>query len=138
MTREQIATHSYTMRRASANNGLPYRQSPTQVDDDLYDDVWPPPMPTSARRYAGATTQGNTRYQFHPDQVQPIRRQKAPQGARTTEHIPAQQKKGGLRLLWLGIGMLLMLAGWIGLSTVLSWWYVYQVDATYGRLRTAQ
>src|SRR5712692_1358360 len=56
-----------------------------EVDDDEgeYDDVWPPRIPNSSRRYNMASQQqGDTRYQFHPDQVQLI------PPRRSAQHIP--------------------------------------------------
>ena len=125
-------------------------------DEGEYEDVWPPRLPNSSRRYNMAPTQqGNTRYQFHPDQVQPIppRRSAQPvngaptaRGAtRTTEDIPTaapgRPPSSGFRahpLLWLGVGMLLMFAAWIGMQALGAWWMLHQADATYGRPRTAQ
>lgn len=41
-------------------------------------------------------------------------------------------------LLILGLGMLLMLVAWLGLSLLIQWWQVHQDDAHYGRPRTIQ
>ncbi len=114
-------------------------------DEGEYDDVWPPRLPNSSIRYNMPSTQGNTRYQFHPDQVQGIpKRRSAPPAQRTTEDIPAahtRRKRGWFRahpVLWLGFGMIIMLAAWTGLQALSSWWSVYQDDVQYGRPRTAQ
>ena len=123
-------------------------------DEGDDDDVWPPPVPNSNIRYDMLSTQGTTRYQFHPDQVQriPARRSAQPvppaqtaRGAqRSTEAIPAAsgpKKRGWFRthpLLWLGVGMLLMLGLWQGLTALGTWWQLHQDDSTYGRPRTAQ
>jgi len=124
-------------------------------DGDAYDDVWPPRLSNSSRRYNIAPTQqGNTRYQFHPDQVQPIPPRRSAQpvnGAptargtqRSTEDIPVAPRRhtsSGFRahpLLWFGLGMILMFAAWIGVQAFGSWWMLHQADATYGRPRTAQ
>src|SRR5256886_17309844 len=64
---EQIANHSYVVKRSSANNGLPYRQVQlSEQETEEFDEVWPPKTPRSALRY---TTQappvirsGNRRY----------------------------------------------------------------------------
>jgi len=146
MTREHIATHYPP--RASAKNGHAYRQGYTpQADDaddeDAYDDQWPIPTPNSARRYAGMYTQGNTRYQLHPDQVQPIRRKSAtpPQGARSTTGSIQAVKSKRSHLHWslfLGLGMIIMLLAWSGAAAFLSWWQLHQDDSTYGRPRTSQ
>jgi hypothetical protein len=127
-----------------------------EADDDEgeYDDVWPPRLPNSSRRYNMASPQGNTRYQFHPDQVQRIPARRSAQHVppalaargtqRTTEDIPtapARHTRRGFRahpVLWLGVGMLLMFAAWIGVQALGAWWMLHQADATYGRPRTAQ
>src|SRR5437868_6689412 len=72
MTRsqEQIANQT-SIRRTSANNGLPYRQSQlSQQDGDIYDDEWPPRVPNSAIRYTTTNptpviVSGNRRYVLH-------------------------------------------------------------------------
>ncbi len=124
-------------------------------DEGDDDDMWPPRLPNSSRRYDVASPQqGTTRYQFHPDQVQRIPPRRSAQhvnGAqttrgtqRTTEDIPvtsARHTRRGFRahpVLWLGVGMLLMFAAWTGLQALSSWWMLHQADATYGRPRTAQ
>ncbi len=120
----------------------------TADDDDEgeYDDVWPPRLPNSSRRYNMASPQQDTtRYQFHPDQVQDIpKRRSAPPAQRTTEDVLAartRRKSGWFHshpLLWLGLGMILMFAAWTGLQALSSWWSVHQNDVQYGRPRTAQ
>jgi len=98
--------------------------------------------------------QDNTRYQLHPDQVQRIPPRRSAQhvppsqtirGAqRSTEDIPAapiRKKRDWFRahpVLWLGVGMLLMLGLWQGLTAFGNWWIVHQDDVAYGRPRTAQ
>src|SRR5437016_1833769 len=75
---EQIASHTHTVRRSSANNGLPYRQQQQlyeQEADEYEDDVWPPPVPRSAIRYTTeqpVVVAGNRRYVLHNRLPQPI------------------------------------------------------------------
>ncbi len=114
-------------------------------DEGGYDDVWPPRVPNSSIRYNVASLQGTPRYQFHPDQVQGIpKRRSAPLAQRTTEDVPithTRRKRGWFRahpVLWLGLGMIIMLAAWTGLQAVGSRWVVHQDDVQYGRPRTAQ
>ncbi len=128
-----------------------------EADDDdegVGDDMWPPRLPNSSRRYDMALTQGGTRYQVHPDQVQAIPPRRSAQPAppaqtargaqRTTEAVPAppaRKNRGWFRahpLLWLGVGMLLMLGLWQGLTALGTGWSLHQDDVTYGRPRTAQ
>src|SRR2546421_9983509 len=96
---EQIASHTHTVRRSSANNGLPYRQQHQlyEQEADEYEDAWPPPVPRSAIRYtteppslpvpqapavpAPTITVGGRRYILHgttPPQQQAPRRRAAP------------------------------------------------------------
>src|SRR5438270_5643725 len=96
MTRhqEQIANHTYVVRRTSANNGLPYRQQqqPVEPETDEYEEVWPPRMPKSAIRYPTPTADppiirsGNRRYVIHnsppPQQQRTIREEEAPRQRR--------------------------------------------------------
>ena len=101
-------------------------------------------LPSSSRRYDLTSPQGNTRYAFHPAQVQriPQRRSASPPAQSTTEERPAMRRRRGWfrshPALWLGFGMLLMLLAWTGLQALGSWWSVHQDDVTYGRPRTAQ
>src|SRR5713226_10001586 len=127
----------------------------TDGNDEGDDDMWPPRLPNSSRRYDLASSQQDTpRYQFHPDQVQRIPPRRSAQhvnGAQTTrgtqrstEDIPvtsARHTRRGFRahpVLWLGVGMLLMFAAWTGLQALGAWCILHQADTTYGRPRTAQ
>jgi hypothetical protein len=142
MTRqqEQIANHSYVVRRTSANNGLPYRQQQQVVEPetDEYEDVWPPRMPNSAIRYTIPTTQppvirsGNRRYVIHnsppPQQQRTIREEEAAPRPRRRIHWS----------LVFGIGMAAMLTLWVLGTILVAWWSVTQDDWHYGRPRTFQ
>ncbi len=49
--------------------------------------------------------------------------------------------RGGVRFHWLffvGLSMIVMLLGWVLLSTLFNWWQVWQDDLHYGRPRTFQ
>jgi hypothetical protein len=126
-------------------------------EDEGYDDVWPPRMPTSARRYTDVParqsaapqvyTQGNRRIYVHNG---------LPPGRQTTTQVPPPRQrqpryeddyeteiptKPRLRAHWMlsvGVGMLAMIALWVAGSWVLQWWQVHQDDVTYGRPRTFQ
>jgi len=119
----------------------------TEAEQDFYDDPRPGRLPSSARRYNPQVwQQGNTRYEYRPTVVQtkipPRRSAQAP--VQETEDIPQAKPKRQRRglmahpLLYLGIGMLAMLALWVGLQWLGSWWQLHQDDATYGRPRTYQ
>jgi hypothetical protein len=111
-----------------------------------YDDQWPGRLPSSSRRYALPSTQGNTNYRLYPNQVQriPARRSALPPASQrmTGEQPAVAQRSGGLfrshPLLWVGFGMLCMLLAWTGLQALGAWWSLHQDDVTYGRPRTAQ
>jgi hypothetical protein len=132
---------------AHTNAGIPNDYE----EDDLADidgngDVWPLSMPTITGRYATNLPQDNVRFQFHPDQVQHIPpRQSAYQqeqgrGVRYTEDIPVV-KPERFHVHWLvifSLGMLVMIALWVGGSYVASWWTNHQNDSAYGMPRTYQ
>src|SRR5437660_2151721 len=141
---EQIANHTYIVRRSSANNGLPYRQQQQLYEQDTeeYEDVWPPKMPKSAIRYT--TTQaapqvirsGNKKYVVH-NSPPPT------QTKRTTyqEEEDDDQQQPRRRVHWsliFGIGMAAMLTLWVLGNMLISWWNVTQDDWHYGRPRTFQ
>ena len=133
MTREQIANHAYRRRASATSEDLrQYRQPTAQADDDVYDDVWPPALPTSARRYQSVTTEqppvifsGKRKYVLHgspPQQRQP----------------PPPSKKRHHLFLPVIFGMLTMLALWLGGALLITWWNTNQDDIHYGRPRTYQ
>jgi len=125
----------------------------TEIDDieeqDFYDDARPGRLPSSARRYAPMPGQ-KIRYEYRPEVVHttvpPRRSAQTPTGneagTRYTEDVPqakAERQKRGFHCLWyVGIGMIAMLALWMGLQWLGSWWQLHQDDSTYGRPRTAQ
>ncbi len=91
------------------------------VEDDEYDDVWPPRLPTSTRAYVNRSgdqvyEQGNRRVVFH---------QKPP-------------RKPFPWLSLIGIGMIVALLLVWGVSALTQWWDAHQLDATYGFPRTYQ
>jgi hypothetical protein len=110
--REQIANH--TIQRAS-------RQYIPPPDDDPDDDQYTTSMPRSAIRYPVGRPytiqQGNRRIVFHP------------------EPPPKRSKHW---LVYIGIGMIAMLALFVGFQMLGNWWSEHQLDATYGFPRTYQ
>jgi len=120
-------------------------------EEENDDDVWPARMPTSARRYQFMSPeqpmvirQGNRQYILHPDPPPKLRasrpsseqhRQRQEVEEYETEE-PSRPRRHGL--LFLGVGMLAMLALWAGGSMLLHWWQVTQDDWRYGRPRTFQ
>jgi hypothetical protein len=121
--KEQIAHHTIP-RRATAyqTTHQPAVQTEYEVEDD--DSFYPQRMPTSTRRYdrgqgQEVITQGNRRIVIH----------RAP---------PPKEKHHAHWLLWVGIGMIIMIAGWILLSSVGTWWVNEQNTWSYGFPRIYQ
>ena len=126
-------------------NGLPRvrnqqtRQQQGDPEEGEYNDVWPPRLPTSTRRYqTQGFSEGSTRYEFRPEVVHtniPPRRSAQPQSDQCyTEGIPAAQTRPRIRIHWLvfaGIGAILALFAWIGAAYVNAWWTNTQNDWTY-------
>jgi hypothetical protein len=111
-------------RRSATQSGLlAMRHVPQQQMDAEEGDYFEiPRMPTSARRYVD--TGGNQVFE---------------QGnRRIVIHEEPPPRKGGHGLLYLGTGMILMLALWVGLNWLGNWWAMHQLDASYGFPRTYQ
>ena len=132
---------------------------------DFADDPRPGRLPNSSRTYAPVPGRKRVEYEYQDEIVHttiPPRRsaqrqphpnrnraqppdviEGQPARSRYTEEPPAvrTKKRGIFRshpLLWLGLGMLLALLAWYGLSNLAAWWQVHTDDVTYGRPRTAQ
>jgi hypothetical protein len=110
-----------------------------QEDDRLYDIR----LPTSARRYAAPTTTAArtvmrvTRHQGPP----PIQRASRLQSPVSEEPqlAPIAQRKGGVHFtVYVGVAMLIMIVGWVALSSLMQWWQVQQDTWHYGTPRTFQ
>jgi len=121
--REQIAQH--TIRRASLQgtqvNKSAARSAPTT--EDVYEEYEegdyqaPTRMPTSARKY------------HYPVQPASVRQRQA---------APPPQKRHIHFLVYVGIALLVMIAGWCIFTALSNWWQEHQLDATYGMPRTFQ
>src|SRR6266700_3915295 len=117
--REQIAQQTPLKRRASAEQyTLSQRmQSEPQTDEEeVPDSYYDTRRPTSARRYYD--TRGNQVIQRGNPRIV-IR-----------EEPPPKRRKNHV-LLYIGIGMLLMVLGWISLQLLGNWWTNYQLNSTY-------
>jgi hypothetical protein len=121
--KEQIAFHDIPL-RASAYQSTrqPAVQAEYEVEED--DSYYSQRLPTSTRRYdrgqdQEVITQGNRRIVIH----------RAP---------PPQEKRHMHWLVWVGIGMLVMIAGWILFSSASTWWTNQQNTWSYGLPRTYQ
>ncbi len=141
--------------RQSRATSQPPAQRHTVEDEMLpegdYDEVYPPRMPTSTRRYQsmpGVTTrQGKVVQHYHQQPLRASRQyyqQPPPLPQRrvyTEPEVEPPLASRRRRIHWLlifGVGMISMLALWTGLSMLVGWWQVHQDDATYGRPRTFQ
>jgi hypothetical protein len=146
---------SSQQRAAPANQQ--HSQQPIQEDKEIvdeeegdYNDVWPTRLPTSARRYQPLPSaqpiviqQGNRQYILHPEPPPQRVSRQAPGQYRQRQGVVAYETEEPARprrpwLLFLGVGMLAMLALWMVGSVLLSWWQVTQDDWHYGRPRTFQ
>lgn len=100
------------------------RDYPVQTDDidEVPDSYYNTRMPTSARRYVDTRgneviQRGNKRFVIH-DEPPP--------------------KKRTHWLLYIGVGMIFMLALYVSFQMLGNWWTEHQLDATYGFPRTYQ
>jgi hypothetical protein len=105
-------------RRSATQAQSIIRRQPVETEEDYFE---PPRMPNSAIRYVDR--QGN----------QVIQRGRQ----RIVIHDEPPPRKSHW-MLTLGIGMILMLALYVGLMWVSNWWINRQLDATYGFPRTYQ
>lgn len=139
--------------RAGHYSGIHPEDAPYTTGDDLDggepDEPYHPRSHTSVRTYhpPAAPARGNVRYEFRPDQTIPRRAHAAlPPAPPDTDGVAAMNRPGGRQrrgfrfhaLVYLGIGMLVMLALWVGIQWLGAWWQVHSDDATYGRPRTYQ
>jgi hypothetical protein len=142
-----MTDHSH-LRRFTARQPSP-RQDDEQDGDALLADDWPPRTHTSAIRYQTTnndtpgmalvrTTTMGQRIQGVPARRSALSPQRADEG-----HVwPLPRRRGGWqRFHWLvlvGLGMFIMILGWVALSALGSWWQTTQDDWRYGRPRTFQ
>ncbi len=127
--RRATATQSYAPanpHRTGHRSGLHPEDQPSQSseleEDDRYYQVR---TSSSARRYQ--TTEGN-----------PVIEQGNRRLVIHREPLPQPAKKKTHWVLFLGIGMLVMMLLWSGLTELSSWWTAHQLDSTYGYPRTFQ
>lgn len=106
-------------RRASRTHDY---STQNDIEDDVPDSYYDTRMPTSTRRYVDTRgnkviEQGNKRLVIH-------------------EQPPP--KKNVHWLLYIGVGMIFMLALYVGFQMFGNWWTEHQLDGTYGFPRTYQ
>jgi hypothetical protein len=131
---------------------------PDGDEDDISEEVYPPRLPTSARRYSAGYDlsdeevyeSGNTRFHVRyvdvPKRRHALPPSAAPAPARQQPNFADGQTQGRAgqprrKLHWLffvGLALLIMLLGWYALSMLGTWWQTHQDDVTYGNPRTYQ
>src|SRR6266566_5486862 len=124
-TQEELAARrrqspAHSRRTSTSSDHATYTTDVDDTPDSYYDTR----MPTSARRYTTANgeqviTQGKRRIVIHPEP-------------------PLKQKRHIHWLLWVGIGMFIMLLGWLLLTMLNTWWTNQQNTWSYGYPRTYQ
>ena len=116
---------------------------PDDYEDDFADidgngDVWPPPLPSSTRRYDvdnNGVPLRQRRVDYYHNTPLVSRRQPAEREA------PEPTPRRRVQVHWLvfvGVGLLLMIAGWMAFSSLGAWWQTHQDDTTFGNPRTFQ
>lgn len=111
------------------------------VPDDEDDRIYTTRLPSSSINYQTVAGQ-RVRAEWRPGTV--VQRRKSALPASETEDVPQgrpRRKRSGFfahPYLYMGIGMLFMLALWLGLQWLGAWWSLHNDDVTYGRPRTFQ
>ncbi len=99
-------------------------------EDEIEDDVWPPKMPTSVRRYniqaPQVIEQGNRRFIIYD---RPLSRHHGYEDATK----PVRERSLPHFLVFIGIAMLIMILGWIAFSALSTWWQGKLDDWTFGQ-----
>ena len=129
------------------------RQVQPDVDEDeIYEDAYPPRLPTSTRRYSAGYDvsddeiyeQGNTRLHVRYVDIPKRRQAQLPPSAPTRDPIqdederPARQKRKVHWLVFAGLAVIIMIVGWTAINLLATWWQMHTDDATYGNPRTYQ
>ena len=127
-----------------------------EADIDGNGDIWPMHIPKSARYYPqpGQYDQGDTRVNVRhaplrskqqsiipPRRSRQAYKEEEDQDFEEPETQQPLRTRPTIKLHWLvfaGVGLLLMLAGWMALNDLGAWWQNHQDDATYGMPRTYQ
>lgn len=122
-----------------------------EENEELIDEPWPSRLPTSTRRYNNTPMQKAQplppgEYLINGKRViveapQVIQRRKPQAASGYNEYAgeaPVPKRHGSHWMFILGIGMVIALCAWFGLTQLLNWWTLRQQDATFGRPRTYQ
>ncbi|MBA2395774.1 MAG: hypothetical protein H0V70_23860 [Ktedonobacteraceae bacterium] len=117
------------------NERQPTNRQPTFDDGEDDDALYRTRLPTSARRYAPATTPPRTIMRVTQHQGPPPMQR----ASRTHTQAPINRRMWRLHpSVYVGLAMLVMLIGWIALSSFAQWWHVQQDTLHYGTPRTFQ
>jgi hypothetical protein len=151
-TREQLEAAARRQQPSRHHIGSNAGFHPEEDEDELLDEEWPSRLPTSARRYQQipdvSTKQGSIKVVEHYHQ-QPLRahRQQLPpprQREIYTDEVETPIATGKKRtrsihpLLYLGVGMIAMLALVVLIFSAKNWLQEKLDDITYGNPRTSQ
>lgn len=121
-----------------------YRRTPdggVEIDDDVLEE-YPPHMPTVTRRYdTGLDTHAGRGKRYRVDDYfhnEPLDTEEQPAYAATQEEPRPKRHRQLHWFVYVGSGLILMLAGYIAFNLFGAWWQVHQDDVTYGNPRTFQ
>lgn len=122
---------------------VPYSSDDVLPQEEQGEDFYPQRSHTSALRYANEQD-GHT--PLSQQAVKPRRSAQQPQQQQTRSIYPPVKPTRrleraswvGKTLLFAGIGLFVMIVGWLLLSALGSWWQTQQEDWHYGRPRTYQ
>ncbi|SRR6266566_2061094 len=134
------------------------RQVQPDVDEEeIIEEVYPPRLPTSARRYTvgydladeEVIEQGNQRFHIRYVDIPrrqsqlppPPTRQRPRQQAISEDGEQGRETKQKRKVHWLvfaGLALLIMIVGWTAINLFATWWQMHTDDVMYGNPRTFQ
>ncbi|HVB25094.1 MAG TPA: hypothetical protein VNG51_24370 [Ktedonobacteraceae bacterium] len=129
--------------RAGHYSGLHPEDQPysSQEFDEEYDDRFPIRRGSSAMRWTSTETQVPVKHRrviVHNDPPPEGYTTRTSRKQEPVEPAPQNQKRKVHWLVFLGVGLLIMVLGWIILGSVNSWWQMQQDNWHYGTPRTYQ
>ena len=141
LARHQAREKARQRTRPAANTRAATPDDIEGEDEDIdgAGDVWPPPMPTVTRTYSAGldgVPLRASRVDYYHETPFIQRRQGA---AQQEEAEPRYRRRVHVHwLVFAGVGLLLMIAGWMAFSSLGSWWQTHQDDVAFGNPRTFQ
>ena len=110
-----------------------------EEEEDEYQESWPGRLPSSSRRYlTHAGQDGRQRRTDGYPQASPPRRRTTVDVRTPAKETPRLKRTRFHPLVFVGLGLFMMIIGWLSFSALSSWWSVTQDDWQYGRPRTYQ